>query len=252
MVPRIRRCLLPLLMLFPLWCSAQTDMEDVVYLKNGSIIHGIIIEQVPNVSIKIQTADRNVFVFRIEEVEKIAKEAAPKSTGSGGKPGLAAEDLKQKGYSLIAQMNVGVGYNDFVDKSSVGGHVINGYQFSPNFFAGVGVGFDHHFSGAAFLPLFADLRVNFLKTTVTPFVDVAAGWTFGLAPEKDVGGVLANPSFGVKFFVSPKVALQFSVGYRYQEGTNTYETYTYYGAVNSRQYLHYDQNAVTLKFGVTL
>ncbi len=47
---------------------------DVVYLKNGSIIRGIIIEQIPSESLKIQTNDGNVFVFSIEEVSKLAKE----------------------------------------------------------------------------------------------------------------------------------------------------------------------------------
>ena len=37
MVTRVLRCLLPLLLLLQLWSSAQTDMEDVVYLKNGSM-----------------------------------------------------------------------------------------------------------------------------------------------------------------------------------------------------------------------
>ena len=49
-------------------------MEDVVYLKNGSIIRGVIIEQVPNESIKIQTNDRNIFVFKMEEIDRIKKE----------------------------------------------------------------------------------------------------------------------------------------------------------------------------------
>jgi len=44
---------------------AQSNLQDVVYLKNGSIIRGVIIEQVPNQSVKIQTADRNVFVYQI-------------------------------------------------------------------------------------------------------------------------------------------------------------------------------------------
>ena len=48
--------------------------EDVVYLKNGSIIHGTIIEQVPNVSIKIKTNDGNVFVYTTEEIQKMTKE----------------------------------------------------------------------------------------------------------------------------------------------------------------------------------
>ena len=54
----------------------QFNFTDVVYLKNGSIIRGIIIEQIPNQSIKIQTNDRNVFVFKYDEIEKISKEEA--------------------------------------------------------------------------------------------------------------------------------------------------------------------------------
>lgn len=53
---------------------SQNNYQDVVHLKNGSIIRGIIIEQIPNESLKIETADRNVFVLNIDEVEKIAKE----------------------------------------------------------------------------------------------------------------------------------------------------------------------------------
>lgn len=48
--------------------------EEVVYLHNGSIIHGIIIEQVPNKSVKIQTRDGNVFVYNMADIEKITKE----------------------------------------------------------------------------------------------------------------------------------------------------------------------------------
>ncbi len=54
--------------------SAQNQYEDVVYLKNGSIIHGIIIEQTPNESIKIKTDNNNIFVYKMEEIQKMAKE----------------------------------------------------------------------------------------------------------------------------------------------------------------------------------
>lgn len=49
-------------------------LEDVVYLKNGGLMRGIIIEQIPNQSLKIQTREMNVFVYKFEEIEKIAKE----------------------------------------------------------------------------------------------------------------------------------------------------------------------------------
>ena len=50
------------------------DMRDVVYLKNGSIIKGIIIEQIPDISYKIETSDGSVFVCLYPDVEKIIKE----------------------------------------------------------------------------------------------------------------------------------------------------------------------------------
>jgi len=53
---------------------AQNNFQDVVYLKNGSIIRGTIIEQVPNESLKIETADGSLFVYKLSEVEKMTKE----------------------------------------------------------------------------------------------------------------------------------------------------------------------------------
>jgi hypothetical protein len=52
---------------------SQSNYEDVVYLKNGSVIHGIIIEQIPNESIKIKSG-QNIFVFQMSEIQKLTKE----------------------------------------------------------------------------------------------------------------------------------------------------------------------------------
>lgn len=54
--------------------KGEPTWQDVVYLKNGSVIKGVIIEQVPNDSLKIQTADGSVFVYEMDQVAKIAKE----------------------------------------------------------------------------------------------------------------------------------------------------------------------------------
>lgn len=55
--------------------AQQSKLIDVVYLKNGSILRGIIVEQIPNELIKLQTSDGNLFVYQTSEVEKIIKEA---------------------------------------------------------------------------------------------------------------------------------------------------------------------------------
>ena len=36
---------------------------ETVHLKNGSMIRGVIIEQIPEKTLKIQTADGSVFVY---------------------------------------------------------------------------------------------------------------------------------------------------------------------------------------------
>lgn len=52
----------------------QKQYQEVIYLKDGTVLYGVIIEQIPNLSITIQTADDNVFTYPIDEVERIAKE----------------------------------------------------------------------------------------------------------------------------------------------------------------------------------
>lgn len=64
-----------LLLLVCLLAFSQNNLEEVVYLKNGSIIRGTIIEQIPNETLKIQTKDGNIFVYKFDEIAKTTKEA---------------------------------------------------------------------------------------------------------------------------------------------------------------------------------
>lgn len=81
---------------------AQGTYKEVVYLKNGSIIKGIIVEQVPNESIKIQTADGSIFVYPMSEVQKIAKELVEpeKPATQMGSPMLNVGKMERSGRNL--------------------------------------------------------------------------------------------------------------------------------------------------------
>ena len=70
--------------------SAQ-HYEDVIYLKNGSIVRGVIIEQIPDDSVKIQIQGGSLFIFRMSEVLKIVKEPTIVQTAIKGEksPGIA-------------------------------------------------------------------------------------------------------------------------------------------------------------------
>ena len=53
---------------------AAQQYQDVVYLKNGSVVRGIILEQIPGKTIKIATDNGSHFIFTLAEVEKMTKE----------------------------------------------------------------------------------------------------------------------------------------------------------------------------------
>lgn len=79
--------------ILPFFAKAQLGKyEEVVYLKNGNIYHGVIIEQIPGVSLKIKTSDRSVFNIKIEEVEKITREELRPQGPPPARPELAPKD----------------------------------------------------------------------------------------------------------------------------------------------------------------
>jgi hypothetical protein len=54
--------------------NLNTSCTDIIYLKNGSILKGRIIEEIPGLQVKFQTKDGNIFVYEAERVEKIIRE----------------------------------------------------------------------------------------------------------------------------------------------------------------------------------
>ena len=119
---------------------AQTAYRDVVYLKNGGIVKGTIIETVPERSIKIETADGSVFVYQMSEIEKITKE---KDAGQRNEPtplfGSNAVSLPSQ-FSIFGGMALPVG--DFASTSSSGaGFAKMGFTGGIQFVTGGQIGF---------------------------------------------------------------------------------------------------------------
>ena len=131
----------------PLAVFAQHAMQDVIYLKDGSIYKGVIIETVPNVSYKIESRDGNVFAVNIGEVEKITKEQNEYTTSRSGfgpwghRPwGMDSTryEPREKGYFNELQV--------LVENVQGGVRFVNGYKFNRFAYVGIGVGIDRVFS----------------------------------------------------------------------------------------------------------
>lgn len=67
-----------LIAVFPFAINAQNNNhEDVVYLKSGSVYHGLIIEEIPLVSITIKMYDNNAHTILLSDIKKITKHMLP-------------------------------------------------------------------------------------------------------------------------------------------------------------------------------
>lgn len=212
---------------FPASVSAQS-YEDVVHLKNGSVIRGVIVEQVPGTSLKIETRDGNIFVYQMGEVEKMTKEmGVSRSSRTGRSVGGSATRLrdfnKPRGYMGLVEVGGGLGLGNYAAQR-VSVSMINGYRVLPQFAVGVGVGAEMFFytwgdyNGNVYtgpelsMPVFLHLRSDFIDGKVSPYVAVNAGYNVSLSGGF-IGGLMLDPSVGVGFNVGRKSRMLVGVGY---------------------------------------
>src|SRR5687767_11759826 len=113
--------------------NAQSGMDDIIYLKNGNTHRGLIIEQIPNESYKIRTADGNIVTVAFAEVSKITKEPRVNSAPPQNQS-YSAEERKEQRDSLRRQFkyrNKGYFFQAqlLIELIHGGAHIINGYKF---------------------------------------------------------------------------------------------------------------------------
>ena len=231
----------------------QKYYQDVVYLKDGSIIKGIIIEQVPYKYIKIETADKSVFVFQMYKIKKIDKEIIEIKNNRTSNFSFKSSQKKRKMLSdnktysneneiYNSESALQLGYRRIIELGTIGGSgflsyrnglkisLINTYQFTPLFSLGVGTGLEQNFgnniTNYTALPIFADFRARFINKKVSPYISLGIGSIFDL--NKDNGSFFLNPIFGISFKVSSNSVMNVGLGYERLGHFRNYEYY-YYG-----------------------
>lgn len=102
---------------------AQKSGNEVVYLKNGSVIRGTVLEVVQGKQVKILTADGSIFVYNSSEVERIVKDAPLNRKASSGY-------TEKRGY---IGFSAGMAYSGGM--RSIGGYISPidfGFLLTPN------------------------------------------------------------------------------------------------------------------------
>jgi hypothetical protein len=142
---------------FPL--SAQKT-KDVLYLKNGSIIYGKLIE-IKDGQYKMQTADGSTFLYKSEEIDKFSKESAQ------------FEGRKTDGFSFAMEAGLlaGAQHTDYTAPFSF--NFLLGVISKTNNITSLGSGVE--FIGMPFTPLFVEYKRLIYDRKTTPFVFFRGG-----------------------------------------------------------------------------
>ncbi len=218
---------------------AQT-YQEVVYLKNGSVIRGVIVEQIPSVSLKIQTADGSIFAYQMDKVEKITKELPLNPTKTKTRTTYADNGYKlKKGYRGFVDFGFSYGVGSW-GQDRIEFSTTHGYQILPCLFAGLGIGFHYyHWDGVLEIPIYADIRGTLpCRSICQPFLDFKIGYTV-----YDADGFYMTPSIGCRFAVSRTCGISVGIGYAMQKAEVVWSSY---------HWPHTRENvgAVTFKVGV--
>lgn len=208
---------------------AQEKLQDVIYLNNGSILHGEIIEIKANESITMISNCGDKWVLIQSDIKRIAKEPV-----SGIISKTSDEVLSYKYQGFYSNINIGIQFSGDMESPfpPLSFMFISGYQFDWGLAVGAGLGFD--LVDETYMPLVGDIRYSFKDSKVSHFVYFQGGYALALgSPDtydydyyasdmESKGGYILNPGIGMKLNLNNKNAFSFSVGYKYMEVEHEY------------------------------
>jgi hypothetical protein len=244
----MRQITLLAVLVFILFSMAHSEeaFEDVVYLKNGGVIRGMIIEQKIGKFIKIKTYDNRVLVFDFNEVDNIVKEPIQEKNYIEQKTKLAIEQHTISAISYCGILRVGLRYGE--DHALFNANFINGAKFGNGFSSGIGLGFDNYPNGNM-LPLFLDMRGYFIVKPAILSTYLDAGYSFGWIKNYDggnFGGLMLALGIGLHSPYNGGLSGFFNIGYKMQSAKE-YWTYLNYDHVGNL-YDSIEKRTVTYKF----
>lgn len=194
--------------------SAQNS-KDVIMLKNGTVLRGVILQHQTGEFIKFKAEDGSIQIYPIDAVERFTKEYVTSSAIISQRQTFAEINSnapwRPRGYRGFAELGTAFAFNYpdvylHLDTS-------HGFQATPNFF--LGAGFGVHFNTKrswVFVPIFANLRFPFTRERLSPFIDVKVGYS-----PFDVKGAYCSVGVGAHYSLSRHLGVNVSLGYDMQK-----------------------------------
>jgi hypothetical protein len=200
--------------------SAQKRTEDVLYLKNGSILRGKI-KDLSADTISIEILGGSVFVFPASEARGISREKK-------------LSRYKESGYLFVVETGILTGRSPGNSLNRAGEIInsftlqcINGHEFRPELALGIGAGIDSYHSFTTF-PVYLRLSGSFpqVNKKISPMYILDGGYGFQSRLfnsnnmfSNSYGGIMLNPAAGVRMQLGNKSSFILNAGYRLQKGS---------------------------------
>ncbi len=245
MIPTLK----PLMLIFltSLFSSGLLTAQEVdhIYLKNGSVIRGNMLEMEPSDHVKVQDLCGNIWYYTMDQVEKITSETFKNPVEDKEVHGF------DPGFINMTSMGFLAGSSNNMQVAPFSLLMVNGWRNSLGLFTGVGVGIE--FLSTNYFPVFLDLRYDLTGKDVVPYLVAKGGYSFPITPdysEYDVdysysGGPLGALGVGLKIRTRNHFAWDVALMYRYQRTSYT-EIYEW----NEQEYDYTDiYNRIEIRLG---
>jgi hypothetical protein len=194
--------------------AAQKQEVDAVYLKNGEIYRGSLLNEQDEKKIMLQTLCWNTMVFDTGDVDHIQREMVNVKSSRLHVP--------SSGYFNRTDMGVLTGSGNNEKNAIFSTHMVNGYKINSRFYPGLGIGIE--FYEQAVVPLFADVSYHFSRNVLSPFVRGSVGYSMPVEdpPENwgmhtnNNGGLMYAAGLGTLIRLNGHNAISLSLVYRFQ------------------------------------
>lgn len=212
--------------------APESELTDIVYLKDGSVLKGLIVSYEQGVNLDFELQGGEKIVIPDADIAKIVQDVnEPKANSYDGLAKMRSQpkeppvyEFRERGfynYTTIGSLNTRAA-NEF--RMGVSFHNVSGMQFSRWFGVGLGVGIETYGTDddEVIYPVFAEFRGYFTKKIKAPYYSVSGGYGFMTTNEAEFitearGGWMFHPAIGLRFGAKRRTNLAADIGYKFQK-----------------------------------
>jgi len=221
-----------IILIFTLMPLSAQKKKDILYLKNGGIIYGKLIE-VNDSQYKIKTADGSIFIYSSPEVEKFINDTPLFDGRKKGGVGIAME----------AGFLVGAQSSEY--KSPFSFNIIGDLTLNTKNIFGIGTGVEY--LGKPFTPFFLEYKYLFSDRKSAPFIFLRGGKLFHVKGDSESSD-FTFPQYNYRKSYEGGASFTIGTGISWaNEDGETYLSFAYRYARTSYSMENYNSKIETFK-----